>query len=92
VAGGFVFWKLRADKIDELDEICPSPDECPPDESSAVDSAESSGRLTHLGIGLWGVSAAAIHLLLGSSNGSSSAELVPALSPNVAGAELRGSF
>jgi len=98
--GGFYMWKLRGDKIDELDAICPAQDQCPADRASDVDDLESEGKTyTTFGIALWGVGAAAIatggYLLLsgsGSEKPPAGARVAPALGPGLAGAVVSGRF
>jgi len=97
-AGGFYMWKLRSDKKDELDAICPEPDQCPADRASDVDDLQSKGKTYNtLAIGMWGVGVAAIAtgsiLLLGSSQEKTpTATFSPALAPGVAGGFVSGRF
>jgi hypothetical protein len=97
-AGGFYFWKVRSDKKDELDGICPSRTTCPADRESDVNDLESQGRNANLfALGLWGVGAAALAtggvLLLGGGDKEKAATRVaPALGPKMAGAFVSGRF
>lgn len=98
-AGGFYAWKLRGDKIDELDAICPEgEDRCPGEHAGEVDDLESQGKTYNaLAIGLWGAGAAALAtgtiLLLGSSSERApAARFSPAVGPGVAGGFVSGRF
>jgi tetratricopeptide (TPR) repeat protein len=97
-AGGFYMWKLRGDRKDELDAMCPEPDRCPPGSSSEIDDLQSKGKTyTTLSIAMWGVGAAALatggYLLL-SSGGKSErgARVAPLLAPGFAGGSIAGRF
>lgn len=99
VAGGFYAWKLRSDKIDELDAICPSRTSCPSSRASDVDSLESKGKTYNaLAFGLWGVGAAALVsggvLLLdsGAKERAPTARVAPIVAPGFAGASYAARF
>jgi len=97
-AGGFYMWKLRNDQKDELDSICPQPDQCPADRASDVDDLQSKGKTYNtLAIGMWGIGVAAIAtgsiLLFGSNEERTpAATFSPAFAPGVAGGFVSGSF
>jgi hypothetical protein len=92
--GSGVFYYLRGQTIDDLDDACPDRNSCPESQRSTFDKGKTYNTAANVTLAIGGVAVAAgvTMIVLGSSRSETAVRLVPAAAGAQAGASFAGRF